>query len=217
MNKFTTLGCGVALLLSMQVLQADNLLGIDTRPIQSDVSFNNGIKMYGGASIGYGSQGNTCNMPFFEGSCDDGDLTIKAFGGVRINPMLGAELGYVSLGETEKKGNIANQAASITNKLSGFQLNAVGYLPVNSVPNLELFGKGGVMFWERDTKATLGDLSTPSKDDGISPMAGIGAQYQIDQNLHLRSEWEHVFNTGSNSDYETDADNYSVGLMYSTL
>ena len=48
-------------------------------------------------------------------------------------------------------------------------------------------------------------------------MLGGGAQYRLNDNLHLRGEWEHMFNVGSDSAYETDADLYSVGLMYSTL
>jgi opacity protein-like surface antigen len=48
-------------------------------------------------------------------------------------------------------------------------------------------------------------------------MLGAGAQYQLNQNLYMRGEWEHSLNIGADSAYETDADTYSVGVMYSTL
>ncbi|MCB1638762.1 MAG: hypothetical protein KDI15_07930, partial [Thiothrix sp.] len=74
------------------------------------------------------------------------------------------------------------------------------------------------MFWERETTERRGDSpAQTSQDDGISPMLGLGVQYQLNQNLHLRTEWDHVFNTGSGSDYETDVDSYSIGMIYSTL
>ena len=78
-------------------------------------------------------------------------------------------------------------------------------------------GKGGAMFWERDTKESLDNARDQTTDKGISPLVGVGAQYQLNQNLHVRGEWEHIFNTGSGSEHETDANNYTVGLMYSTL
>lgn len=218
MKKRILLGLGVSLLLTTQIVEANGLLGYSTAPIRSNFSFNNGVKMYAGVSAGYAMQGNACNMPFFEGSCEDGSAAWKVFGGTRINPMLGAELAYTRLGSSEKNGVIGEQGVKITNQISGYQLTGVGYLPINNIPNLEMTGKAGAMFWERESSEALGlEPATHSTDDGISPMVGLGAQYQLDQNLHVRTEWEHVFNTGSGSDHETDADNYSVGLMYSTL
>jgi hypothetical protein len=48
-------------------------------------------------------------------------------------------------------------------------------------------------------------------------LIGGGAQFQLNNNLRVRGEWEHMFNIGSDSAYETDADLYSLGLSYSTL
>jgi opacity protein-like surface antigen len=144
-------------------------------------------------------------------------MSWKVFGGARLNPMFGAELGYAKLGSAEKKGAVGNQSLHVKNELAGYQLSGVAYLPINVVPNLELMGKGGAMFWERETQESLNTSADKSTDKGISPLVGVGAQYQLNQNLHLRGEWEHIFNTGSGSDHETDANNYTVGFMYSTL
>ena len=217
MKKLLYLGMVLGLFSSIQSVQADGLFGFNTVPVNSNFSFSNGIKMYAGASAGYAMQGSACNVPFFTGECDDGSMSWKVFGGARINPMFGAELAYTQLGSAEKNGSIGAQKLKVTNEVSGYQLSGVGYLPINSIPNLELMGKGGAMFWERATSESLDNRSSQSKDKGISPLVGVGAQYQLNQNLHLRGEWEHIFNTGADSSHETDADNYTVGFMYSTL
>lgn len=217
MKKIVLVGILAGLMSLAETVQANGLFGFNTAPIESNMSFSNGLKMYAGASAGYASQSDACTMPFFEGSCEDGAMSWKVFGGARLNPMFGAELAYAKLGESEKKGTINGQSMNAKNEVAGYQLSGVAYLPINVVPNLELLGKGGAMFWERDTQASLGTRKEQGTDKGISPLMGVGAQYQLNQNLHLRGEWEHIFNTGSGSDYETDADNYTLGFMYSTL
>ncbi len=215
--KYSVFLLGLSLLCSAQISQAaGGLLGTNVPP-PARVSFNNGVKMYAGAAVAYAAQGDACNNPFFEGECEDSSVSWKTFGGVRINPMFGAEIAYADYGDATQEGISGNERVALENDISGFQLNAIGYLPIAAMPQLEVLGKGGVMFWERETKAHQGDKNLDSKDDGIAPMLGIGTQYQLDPSLHLRAEWEHVFNAGSDSKYETDVDNYSLGLIYSTL
>nr|CAA6830497.1 MAG: OmpA-like transmembrane domain-containing protein [uncultured Thiotrichaceae bacterium] len=202
---------------SFSTAQAANLFGMDTSPLESDVGFDNGLKLYTGGSLIYSTQDSSCETPFFEGSCDAAAVNAKIFGGARFNPMFGVEVAYVSQNEAAMKGTAGNQTVSSNNKVSGYQVSGMGYLPVTSIPELELMGKAGVMFWERETDIMQADVKKTSADDGVAPMVGLGAQYQLNNNIHLRTEWEHIFNTGSDSNYETDVDNYSVGLSYSTL
>jgi opacity protein-like surface antigen len=129
--------------------------------------------------------------------------------------MFGAEVAYNQLGTASKSGTSGGNTASMNNKLSGISLSGVGYLPVT--PEIEAFGKAGIIMWDRETTQTSAGTSTASKADGTGSLLGAGAQYRLNENLHLRGEWEHMFNVGSDSAYETDADLYSVGLMYSTL
>ncbi len=217
MKKLMMLSLVLGLLSATNAVQADGLFGFNTAPVNSNFSFNNGLKMYAGVSAGYAMQSDACNMPFFEGSCEDGSAGWKVFGGARFNPMFGTELAYTKLGTAEKKGQVGEENVYVKNELAGYQLSGIAYLPINVIPNLELMGKGGAMFWERDTKESLDNARDQTTDKGISPLVGVGAQYQLNQNLHVRGEWEHIFNTGSGSEHETDANNYTVGLMYSTL
>lgn len=181
----------------------------------SEQGFMNGTKLYAGGSIGAGQQGDVCNDPFFNGSCDDKDVAWKVFGGARINPMLGAEVAYNKLGKTSATGTTGGSSAGLENSLTGISAAGVGYFPVTS--QIEAFGKAGVIFWDRETTQTSNGTNINSEDDGTSPILGGGAQYKLNDNLHVRGEWEHMFNVGADSSYETDVDLYSVGLMYSTL
>lgn len=178
--------------------------------------FANGPKLYVGGSLGTSRQGDTCNDPFFEGSCDNKDTTWKAFGGVRLNPMIGGEVAYHDLGGSRLSGTSSGgNTASLDNKATGMSVAGVGYLPI--MPNAEAFGKAGALIWERETTQNSVGLSEHSVDNGTSPLVGGGVQYRLNSNVHVRGEWEHMFNIGADSVYETDADVYSVGMSYSTL
>ena len=48
-------------------------------------------------------------------------------------------------------------------------------------------------------------------------MLGGGAQFKVTENISIRGEYEHIFGTGKDTDYESDAGLYSVGAIFSTL
>lgn len=187
--------------------------------------FSNGPKLYAGVSAGYSKQGDICNDPFFSGTCSNGDLNWKIMAGARFNPMFGAEISYNELGESSMSGSQNGNPATMTNEVKSINLAGMGYMPVT--PQIEAFGKAGVAFWQRDSERTTPDTTTTipnskfiteqSNDKGQSPLLGVGAQFRMSPNVHVRGEWEHMFNVGSDSSYETDVDSYSLGLTYSTL
>lgn len=219
MNNNKGLSVFIAALLGVfaSVLQAGDLPGFDTSATETNFGFNNGVKVYAGGSLGYATQDSRCDQIVFEGSCEDGSMSWKLYGGARFNPMFGAELAYTHQGTSEMDGTAGDEQMSSKNEISSYQLTGIGYMPVNSIPSLELMGKAGVMLWNLETEMTTDGQKETSSDDGISPVIGLGAQYQLNQNIYLRSEWEHTFNTGAGSRHETDTDNYSMGLSYSTL
>ncbi len=164
---------------------------------------------YGGASLGAANQG----------EFDDGiTKTGKLFGGVRINHMLGAELGYVKIGEAESKTADGRLPANIKSDTSGLYAAAVGYLPV--APNLDLMGKAGIMRWSQENSKSVDmiEQASSSNDSGVSPLFGVGAQYRISENVRIRGEWEHALKAGEeDSDYETDIGLFTLGVSLSTL
>lgn len=177
--------------------------------------FSYGPKLYVGGSAGSSKQGDTCNDPFFSGECNNEDLAWKAFGGARFNPMLGVELGYYDLGDSSMKGTTGGSVAKLDSSTTGTAVTGVGYVPLSS--QVEAFGKAGAIAWENQTSKTSGTRTEAATASGTSALVGGGAQFKLNSNLHVRGEWEHVFNIGADSVYETDADLYSLGLGYSTL
>ncbi|MEZ5538073.1 MAG: outer membrane beta-barrel protein [Thiolinea sp.] len=162
-------------------------------------------KFYGGASLGAANQSDF----------DDGNTTAgKLYGGVRYGRYLGAEVGYTKLGGVEDKLDDRLETL-FESDTSGIYAAAMGYLPVYY--RTELMGKVGVMRWDTDSESnqTLIDNQISSSDSGTSPLIGIGAQYQLNNNMHVRGEWERVIGTGSD-DAETDIDMLSVGVTLST-
>lgn len=149
---------------------------------------------------------------------DDGTTTAgKIFGGVRVTNMLGAEVGYAKLGESENTGTDGRLASNIKSDTSALYAAGVAYLPL--APRVELMGKAGVLWWEQDNNKNVAliDEQTQSNDSGVSPLLGAGVQYRLNQNLHIRGEWEHAFGTGEAGDSETDVDMLTVGVSLSTL
>lgn len=178
--------------------------------------FDTGAKLYAGAALSRNGHSDICNDAFFAGTCHDSDNSWKVYGGARINPMLGFEATYARYGEAGKSGVTAGgQSVALSNELTSLNATGVGYMPV--APQLELLGKAGLAFWKRDSSKTVGTTTESSKDNGASPLIGLGAQYQIQNNLHLRGEWEHVFDAGDDAEFETDINSISVGLMFQTL
>lgn len=163
--------------------------------------------VYLGGSVGAANQSD-----FDDGTSAAG----KVFGGVRYR-YIGAELGYTKLGEVE--GTFVPEGArleeTVKSDTGGLYAAAMGYLPVYT--GTDIFGKLGAMYWDNknETETEMVNISDESDDSGISPMAGIGAQYQLTPNLFLRGEWEHIFGTGDDK-YETDVDLLSLGMSLST-
>lgn len=164
---------------------------------------------YGGASLGLANQGE-----FEEGMTAAG----KLYGGVKLNEMFGAELGYMKLGEVESNSLEGRLATHLKSDTSALYAAGVGYMPI--APNLELMGKLGVISWSQDSskEVTLIEERSSQSETGISPLLGVGAQYRVGQNIHLRGEWERAFSAGAaDTEFETDADLFSLGVSFSTL
>lgn len=178
--------------------------------------YEQGAKLYAGVALSRNGHSDVCNDAFFSGTCHDSDNSWKVYGGARINPMLGVEAAYARYGDAGKSGvTPGGESVALNNEINSLNLTGVGYVPV--APQVEILGKAGLSFWKRESSKTIGTTTENSEDNGASPMIGLGAQYQIQDNLHLRGEWEHIFSTGDDIDFETDVNSLSLGLMFQTL
>ncbi len=104
----------------------------------------------------------------------------------------------------------------------------MGRYPVTS--QLDIFAKAGGFYWDIKTKASAsvsgnlevfgvplsGSGSISDSDSGISYVFGLGAEYDITENLSLRAEWERYGYGYDKNNIKTDGnvDFFSASVVY---
>jgi opacity protein-like surface antigen len=195
-----------------------------------------GLSLYAGGSVGTASQKGACGAistaeDFISSNeCNDSGTGYKVFAGTRIAPSanprmlptLGAEAGYINFGESTAKGHILRSPGGFdtqaSSELSAVYAAGVGYLPV--APRVELLGKAGIAHWQQDGKYEVPDdtdRNTSISSSGTRLLLGAGAQYQVNNNLSVRGEYEQIQKTVSDTPFASDASLLSVGAVFSTL
>ena len=182
--------------------------------------------MYGGANVGKATT--SCMML----DTEDCDATgWKVYGGYKITDMFAVEGGYHNLGTMEEKlsgsyevqspaGSVVIDNPSAEGTSTGLSISGVASLPVGD--NFEVFGKLGAINWKSEATATATATGTnveksfTAEKSGTSPLIGVGAQYQINDNFGVRGEYER-FTRQDLDDKDHDVDILSVGATFSTL
>lgn len=175
----------------------------------------------------------------FNLSDDKSDTSYKFYGGYRYNENLAVEFGYVNLGKYSINadvsvvdgGNTYSGVISGESKSHGVFVDALGIIPATE--QLDVFGRLGVAVVR--TKASgsaygcdglnLAQCNFNNADETLSetarktqlvPKLGFGVDYSINANVAVRAEYERYFNVGGKKSilFESDVDNWSVGLLY---
>ena len=195
------------------------------------------MDFYGGGSVGMTSQDGACGSIANPSGCEDSDKGYKIFGGARLKPntepgalpSLGVEGGYINFGESSATGTSSRREESTpffndssTSELSGIYAAGVAFMPV--APRTEVLAKAGVMRWNQKNKVSKTEIedpiggdnqSTSTSESGFGGLLGVGAQYQMTDNLAVRGEYERGFGIGKDSN-KTDPSLLSVGAVFST-
>jgi OmpA-OmpF porin, OOP family len=158
---------------------------------------------YGGFGLGQGSHDVIC---IGATTCDDKDTAWKIFGGYQFNKNVGVEGGYTSLG----KATIGDAVSTTTFKVKGFELLAVGTLPLNQ--QFDFYGKAGFFRWKLDVSDNVfGSIS----ESGTDITYGLGVKYSFSKTVAARLEWQRYNNVGNESTTGTsDSDFVGVGLVF---
>jgi opacity protein-like surface antigen len=130
---------------------------------------------------------------------DDSDTGFKVFGGATFNNALGAEFSYVDLGQFQEAGVSDIEA-------SAWALHGIARLPFMQ-NKASVFGKLGLAL------ATVEAFGTD--DTSLELGYGVGAEYEIRNNLGVRAEWER-YALGNNDTFansDTDFDLLSASLV----
>lgn len=157
---------------------------------------------YIGTSVGQAKINGACTritLGGFVGSCDDKNTAWKIFGGYQFNRNFGVEGGYTNIGEATATGTFDAKAGYGKAEAKGFELLAVGTLPINE--QFAVYGKAGFFRWDVDMSATLGPSSGAIGDKVTYLTLGVGLKYNLTKNLAARLEFQHYgdFGVGDNA------------------
>jgi OOP family OmpA-OmpF porin len=151
---------------------------------------------------------------------DRGDIAWKLQLGYQFNKYFAIEGGYFNLGKASANLSIPGTdiSAKDTFKSSGFNLNAVGILPLGN-SSFSLLGKVGV-FTAKSKTSVSGiengeNFSERYSKSKTGVLFGVGASYNFTPQFAVRAEYERYNGLRSASDEpKIDADVFSVGVSY---
>ncbi len=109
----------------------------------------------------------------------DSDVGFGVFGGYAFTEVFAAELGWLNLGEA------ANNTAAV--EVSALYLSLVGSLNLRS--DASVFGKLGVLDYDRDTTPAGGSTISDSGNEGFF---GFGGTYGVGGKSSLRFEVDFI-------------------------
>lgn len=131
----------------------------------------------------------------------------KVYAGLRpVGFPLGIDVDYIDLGSADA-GTFRGEAHANSKAFAAY---AVGYLPI-PVPNIDVYGKGGLARWQFDGHYTSPSLFSVS-ENGTDFAWGVGGQVHFLGRFAARVEYEH-FNVHQANDVQI----YSLGVSYTIL
>lgn len=150
---------------------------------------------------------------------NDTDTAYKIFGGYKLNKNIALEAGIFNLGQFGYTATTVPAGTLNGNvNLDGVNLDVVGMLPITE--KFSGFGRLGWSYAEaRGTFTTSGAVAPTDTNPNkrfTNYKAGLGLQYDFNEALGLRGEWERYrVNDAVGSD--GDIQMYSIGLVYRFL
>lgn len=171
-------------------------------------------KIYIAADFGAVSFSNA-NNPALGGETLPNPNAFRIAGGYHISPMVAVEAGYATIGDS----TINYSNASVTSKNSAMQIAAVGTYAV--APAFDLIGKLGVSMNSSKLTGTGAAGFINSSTSSTALMYGIGAQYNVNQQLSIRAQYENFGNFKTNdgpvppvTSWDMGVTMFSVGVAF---
>ena len=157
---------------------------------------NTDVDTAGLASVGFATTGT-----------DETDTAWNFVAGYKFTRNWAIEVGYIDLGSFSATGRFGGAPASISADVRGFNISAVGTLPLNDM--FSLYGKLGYLRSETKASASVGGALASGKSRDNDFTMGIGARYHFNRNFSLTLEANH-YELGDSG----DAQAYLVGVRY---
>lgn len=185
-----------------KLLVTSALVALTTVGFSSANAAANGIYVNG--QLGYANTNYDSPTPLI--NVDSTGFAWRAAGGYQFTQNWAAELGYTSFPNTDVSLAKSDQHLGHI-KQYAIDLVAKGILPVGN--SFGLFGTLGAAYLNAKADTIFGKGDSTSK---IQPTFGLGASYDITNNLPVTVSWQHIQKTGGSNLKNTDF--YSVGLEY---
>ena len=124
---------------------------------------------------------------------NDSGLGLQLYGQVRPNSWFGLEVGYYNSGDFSSDFvNVPGfDDGGYDMSLSGFNISALGYLPIfgDSESGLELYGKLGLYDYDINLTVPVGNSQLPgSLGHETSFYGGAGIIMNVSENMGIRTE-----------------------------
>ena len=148
---------------------------------------------------------------------DDSDTGYKLQVGYKFNPNFAIEGGYIDFGKVSYSATFTGGSANASAKASGWNVDAVGILPINDA--FSLFGKVGLIDAKVDVSVSAtgpgGSASGSANTTKWRGTYGLGGTYDFTKNVGMRVEYERFSELGdSNNTGKSNVDLYSLGVVY---
>lgn len=134
---------------------------------------------YMGLNVGKPSYKTDCGTGF---SCDNPNVSFNLYGGAMFNPYLGAELGYLNMGEADRGGGHT--------RAQGINLSLVGRVPFGD-SRFGAFAKGGATYGRTRVDAQTTSGIATGHETGWGGSYGAGVDYALNPTSSVVLEWQH--------------------------
>lgn len=162
---------------------------------------------------------------------DDSGTTGSIYVGYPLNDKLAVEAEYTDLGKIT--GTVVQGGTNdhFSQKTTGLGLSLIGKAQPLANKPLNVYAKAGVFHWISQADASFSPgvtgfgLATSRKDNGNTPILGVGVEYEVEKHWSIRAGVDRYFKLGKRnvmldeviSSWRTlnhDVDVYSLGAAY---
>lgn len=143
-------------------------------------------------------------------SCDDTAFTARVYGGRQLNDFVGMELGYRYMDDVDASGVVWGVPVDV--EANGHFADATLQFGMPGKGPFQVFAKAGAMYWLFDYTAQAPSFGVSESDDedGLALRTGIGARYDLNDEVSLRADWDYLVDVGDDIG-ESDIHVFSFG------
>jgi len=170
---------------------------------------------YVGISFGQATVADFCDGG--ESSCDDSSVSFRLYGGTEINGYTSFEVGYQYMDDVEAEGYVGG--TFLTAAVNGHFVDTTLQVGLPEAGPFKIFSKAGLMLWRLNYDASasnsIASVSVSDNDTGIALRTGLGASYELSEQLRLRADWDFLLDVGDeDGSGEADINIFSVGSEF---